>query len=306
MAMALAERFDGEIVNADSMQVYRYLDIGTAKPSLADRERIPHHVIDVVHPKHGYSAGRYLVDARNAARAIHARGRVVFLTGGTGLYIRAFLHGLLDAGGAEPELRARLEAEDREARLAGDPARLHRRLSELDSELDPEAARRIHPNDARRLVRALELAVHWGTPASRLHAAHRFEEHPYRVLHLALDPGNERLDPRIDARCAEMIERGLLQEVRALRKLGVSPEARCMQAIGYRHMAPVVDGSDTLANAQTAMQRDTRRFARRQRTWLRSVSGVVFFDPADAEAICRAVETFLERRAVESAVASRV
>ncbi|UCE85181.1 MAG: tRNA (adenosine(37)-N6)-dimethylallyltransferase MiaA [Deltaproteobacteria bacterium] len=289
VAMELALRFGGEIVNADSMQVYRYLDIGTAKPSLADRTRVPHHVIDVVHPRQGYSAGRYLEDARAAARGVHERGRVVFLTGGTGLYIRAFLHGLLGAGGAEPELRAALEAADREARDAGDPARLHRRLAGLD----PETARRIHPNDTRRLVRALELAVHWGTPASRLHAAHRFAEQPYRVLHLALDPGTEPLDRRIDARCAQMIERGLLQEVRALRRRGVGPDARCMQAIGYRHMAPVVDGRDTLANAAEAMQRDTRRFARRQRTWLRSVSDLTVLHPDDADAIAGAVAAFL-------------
>ena len=291
LAMRLALEFDGEIVNADSMQVYQYLDIGTAKPSPADRERVRHHVIDVVHPRQGYSAGQYLLDARAAAREIHSRDRVVFLAGGTGLYIRAFLQGLLDAGGAEPALRPRLEAEDRDARREGDPTRLHRRLAELD----PEAADRIHPNDGRRLVRALELVIRSGQTASQLRDAHRFGDRPYRALHLAIDPGIETLDRRIDKRCAEMIERGLLQEVRALRRRGIGADARCMQAIGYRQMAPVVDGSDTLANALAAIQRDTRRFARRQRTWLRREPGAVFLDPRDEKPVLRAVEHFLGR-----------
>ena len=138
LAVRLALRFDGEIVNADSMQVYRYLDIGTAKPTPEQRARVPHHLIDVVNPDVQYDAGRYLQDARRAAAAIHRRGRPVILTGGTGLYIRAFLEGLLAGAAPDPELRARLEEEQRTAAAEGDPGRLHRRLEELD----PEAAGR--------------------------------------------------------------------------------------------------------------------------------------------------------------------
>ncbi|HYB12227.1 MAG TPA: tRNA (adenosine(37)-N6)-dimethylallyltransferase MiaA [Myxococcota bacterium] len=288
-AIRLAERFDGEIVNADSMQVYRYLDIGTAKPSAKERGRVAHHVIDVALPDEIYSAGRYAVDARSSAARIHARGRAVFLAGGTGLYIRAFLSGLLGAGGADESLRQQLEEEHASAAASGDPLRLHRRLAEID----PAAAARIHPHDLRRVIRALELCLRAGSAASAIRTAHGFADHPYRALHLALDPGREELDLRIDRRCEAMIESGLLREVRGLRAMGYGPELRSMQAIGYRHMAPVVDGSDTLSNAVAAMKRDTRRFARRQRTWIRSVPEVVSLHPDDEDAVVKSVETFL-------------
>jgi tRNA dimethylallyltransferase len=289
LAIELALRFDGEIVNADSMQVYRYMDIGTAKPTPEQRAQVAHHMLEVVDPDQSYSAGRYAAAARAAAAGIHGRGKVAFLTGGTGLYIRAFLEGLLDAGEADPELRAALEREHAEARAAGDSDRLHRRLSELD----PEAASQIHQRDLRRIIRALEIARQSGTTASRLRREHRFGDRPYRTLHLALDPGRQELDRRIDRRCVGMIEAGLLRELRALRERGYGPELPSMQAIGYRHMTPVAEGRETLANAQVAMQRDTRRFARRQRTWLRKVPEAVWIDSKQELRISRVVEAFL-------------
>lgn len=292
LAIEMAKRFGGEIVNADSMQVFRGMDIGTAKPTLAQRAEVPHHLFDIVAPDADYSAGSYCEDARRAADAIHARGGVVFLTGGTGLYIRAFLEGLVHAGGADEALRERLEAEHARAVEQGDPERLHRRLAELDA----DAASRIHANDVRRIVRALEIAQQAGRVASEVRAHHGFADRPYRSLHLAIDPGREVCNERIDVRCERMIEDGLLQEVRRLREAGYGPELRPMKAIGYRHINPVVDGIDTLANALVAMQADTRRFARRQRTWLRKVDDAIWVDPADADAILRRVEAFLDDR----------
>jgi tRNA dimethylallyltransferase len=290
LAIELAEKFGGEIVNADSMQVYRFMDIGTAKPTLEQRARVPHHLIDVVTPDVPYSAGRYLLEARRAAGAIQARGKIVVLAGGTGLYIRAFLEGLLAAGAADPELRERLEHEDRQARAQGRPQHLHERLRELD----PEAAGRIHVNDARRIIRALEIVLHTGQPSARLREAQRGADRPYRSLQLALDPGREALDRRIDAACVRMLDAGLLREVRGLCERGYGPELPPMQAIGYRHLLPVVQGADTLRNALAAMQRDTRRFARRQRTWLRGVPEARWFDPAAREAIFAAAIEFLK------------
>ena len=288
VAIEIARRIGGEIVNADSMQVYRYMDIGTAKPSLEQRAQAPHHLLDVVTPDVAYSAGRYAEEARKAAAEIHARGKIVVLTGGTGLYIRAFLEGLLETGEADPEFRTDLEDQNRAAVEAGDPLRLHRRLAEID----PEAADRIHPNDVRRIIRALEIAGSLGEPASSLRAEHGFGDRPYRTLHLALDPGREALAERIDRRCGEMIENGLLREARALRERGYGPELRPLRAIGYRHMTPVVDGADTLANALRVMCRDTRHFARRQRAWLRRVPDVRWQRPDEVEAIFAAVESF--------------
>jgi len=288
-AIAIARRFDGEIVNADSMQVYRWMDIGTAKATPAQRAEAPHHLLDIVAPDVAYNAARFYEDARAAAARIHARGKLVVLAGGTGLYIRVFLEGLVGGAAPDREFRESLEREHARAVEAGHPDRLHRRLVEID----PDAAERIHPNDLRRTIRALEIARQGGI-ASERRRAHGFADRPYRVLHLALDPGREALNERIDRRCSEMIESGLLQETRDLRDRGYGPELSSMQSIGYRHMQPVVAGSDTLANALVAMQRDTRRFARRQRTWLRGVPECVWLDPAEAERGLALVAAFIQ------------
>ena len=244
------------------MQVYRGLDIGTAKPSLQERTTVPHHLIDVVSPDQAFSAGRYARAARTVIADIHARGRLPLLVGGTGLYIRAVLHGLIEDVEADPELRDQLESEAEEAVAAGDPGRLHRRLAERD----PAAAARIHPNDTRRVVRALEIAAETGREASEVRQDHGFDDAPYRVLHLALEWEREALYERIDRRCEAMIEQGLLQELRSLQEAGYGPDLRPMRAIGYRHLWPVVRGEDTLAAALPVLQRDTRHFARRQLT----------------------------------------
>jgi tRNA dimethylallyltransferase len=300
LAIDLARRFDGEIVNADSMQVYRFMDIGTAKPTPEERSRVPHHLIDVANPDETYSAGRFAREARAAFAEIHGRGRLPILAGGTGLYIRAALHGLVDGVPADDALRERLESEQIDAEGQGDPQRLYRRLQEND----PVAASRIHPHDTRRVVRALEIAAETGRPASRVRGAHGFEDSPYRSLHLALDVEREALYARIDARCREMIEGGLLQELRDLQEAGYGPTLRPMKAIGYRHVLPVARGEDTLANALEAMCRDTRHFARRQLTWLRRVPDAVWVDPSQFEAIAGLVAAFLA--ADQSEVASTV
>jgi tRNA dimethylallyltransferase len=289
VAIELALRFGGEIVNADSVQVYRYLDIGTAKPTLEERARVPHHLLDVVRPDEAYDAGRYSAEARAAAAEIRERGGLVVLTGGTGLYIRAFLEGLLADAPADPALRRELEQEAASAAEQGDPERLHRRLAAID----PEAGRAIHPHDLRRLVRALELVERTGRTPSALRASHRFADRTFRVIYLVLDPGVAELDRRIDARAAAMIDAGLLRECRWLREQGYGPELRPLQSIGYRHMMPVVDGIETLAGALEGMRRDTRRFARRQRTWFRAVRDAEWLHPGETAAIDKRVAEFL-------------
>ncbi len=291
LALELAEQFSGEIVNADSVQVYRGLDVGSAKPSLEERARVPHHLIDVVDPSVVYDAGRYMKEARAAMDAIHERGNVPFMVGGTGLYIRAALEGLIDGGAADEEFRERMEKEHKEALEQGDPLRLHRQLAELDA----GAAKRIHPNDLRRTIRALEINQRSGLVASKLQERHSFQDRPYRVLQIALDPGVEALVERMDLRCQEMIDQGLLKEVRRLRKEGYGPELRSMSAIGYRHMAPVVEGTETLVGALAEMQRDTRHFAKRQRTWLRKVEGLHWLDPKDKKEVQELVADFLAK-----------
>jgi tRNA dimethylallyltransferase len=288
VALALAERFGGEILNADSMQVYRGLDIGTAKPSLAERARVPHHGFDLIDPDESYDAARYATDGARAIEASHARGRPVFVVGGSGLYIRALLEGLSVGVGRDPELRRALEAEDARARAEGDPELLHRRLAAVD----PASAAVLHPNDRVRLVRALEVFTRTGRAPSRVQRE-ACRAPRWRTLHLALDPGREALDQRIDRRCEAMVAAGLLQEIRGLRDRGYGPELPSMRAIGYRHLQPVIEGRDTLASVLVAMQRDTRQFARRQRTWLRRVTSVEWLDPERREAIELRVADFL-------------
>ncbi len=288
LAIELALRFGGEIVNADSQQVYRFMDVGTAKPSAEERARVPHHVIDVVTPEVQYHAARFEADAREAAARIRARGRPIFLVGGTGLYVRAFLEGLPASVPRDPELRAELEAFDRAARDAGDATALHRRLAELD----PESAGRLHPNDQVRLIRAIELTQASGRPASAVRRAGPV--HRERALYLVIDPGRDELVARIDRRCEEMIAGGLLQEVRSLRERGYGPELSSMRAIGYRHMQPVIEGREILAHVLAAMQHDTRQLARRQRTWMRGVAGARWFHPDERAAIERSVAAWLE------------
>ncbi len=289
LAIKLAQRFEGEIINADSMQVYRYMDIGTAKPSLEERAQAVHHLFDIVTPDVDYSAGRYSLDARASAAGIHEAGKVPILVGGTGLYIRAFLEGLINTGGADQQLREQLEAEHAKAEQQGEPTRLYRRLQGVD----PKAAEKIHANDLRRTIRALEIVSRCGRKASSVREEHGFGSTPFRSLQLAIDPGREIVHERLNQRCQAMVDGGLLQEVRRLRAMGYGPELRPMQAIGYRHIRPVADGTDTLANALEAMQRDTRHFARRQRTWLRKVSDAVWMTPENEGAIYDRVEEFL-------------
>ena len=289
VALHLAERFGGEIVNADSMQVYRFLDIGTAKPTPADRQRVPHHLYDIVAPNERFSAGRYARAAREAATGIVERQKVPIFTGGTGLYLRAFLEGVVATPEVDLGRRRELEDEAKASEEAGDPGRLHRRLAACD----PESAARIHPNDRRRTIRALEIQEASGRPASALRDEHHFSERPYRALYLVLDPGRGPLDRRIGERAHAMIEAGLLREVRALLSRGFGPELAPLQAIGYRHLLRVAEGLETLAHAEKEMVRDTRRFARRQRTWFRAVTNAEWFDPGQGDALTDRVERFL-------------
>jgi tRNA dimethylallyltransferase len=289
LAIRLALRFGGEIVNADSVQVYRHLDVGTAKPTPAQRAAVPHHLIDVADPREQYSAGRFAEQAAKAAADIRGRGRVPFLVGGTGLYLRAFLEGLLGDAAGDAALRARLDEEHAAAVREGDAERLHRRLAALD----PESAGRIHARDVRRTLRALELHALTGRRPSELRRAHGFAERRYDRLFLVVDPGRDELAARIDRRCEQMIEGGLLQEVRRLRELGYGPELPALQAIGYRHMQPVIEGAETLRNVLAQMQHDTRQFARRQRTWFRAVPDAIRVHPDDAAGIEARVARFL-------------
>lgn|SRR5574337_55107 len=263
LALALAERVGGEIVAADSMQVYRGLDIGTAKPTTDDRHRIPHHLLDVVAPDQPFTAADYARLASAAIVDIRTRGRLPIVVGGTGLYVRALLYGLLDGPGEMTPLRETL---NQEAARAGSVT-LYQRLQAID----PKAAAAIHPNDLFRIVRALEVTTATGRPISTLRAEGQRNHRPIPepVLKFGLQRNRQELYKRIDARVEVMMAQGLLHEVRSLLAQGYNGRLRPLRAIGYRHMIGHLDGQSSLHDTVASLKRDTRRYAKRQLTWFR-------------------------------------
>lgn len=285
--LSLGEQFAGEIVSADSVQIYRYLDVGSAKPTLEERARVTHHMIDIRDPDEEFSAGDYVREARRCIREIADRGAVPFVVGGTGLYIRLLLGGIGDMPAADHELRERLRSEER----AKGTGTLHARLADLD----PDAAEDIPPQNLTRIVRALEVIYLSGKRFSQIRAEHAFRDRPYDELLLCLTPPREELYKRIDQRVDSMIESGLLEEVSNLFQRGYARGLKSMQSLGYRHAGLILDGELEHDDAVRLMKRDTRRYAKRQFTWFRSEPEAMWFDPDDYEGIGCMVSRFLGR-----------
>jgi tRNA dimethylallyltransferase len=275
LALRLARERGGEIVSCDSQQVYRGLDLGTAKPTPAERAAVPHHMIDVADPRAGFSAAEFARLARGALAGIRRRGRLPVVAGGTGLYLRALLHGLFDGPARDDALRARLEAI---ADRRGD-ALLHRLLSRVD----PAAAGRIAPRDRVRVVRALEVYLRTGRPMS---AEQRGSGEPlsgFRTLLLGLAPDRTLLRAAVVARTRRMLAEGLVAEVRGLLANGLPADARPLQSIGYREAVAVVRGEMPEDEAEPAIVGATMRLAKRQMTWFRHQEpGIRWFADADA------------------------
>jgi len=296
LALEWAERLGGEIVSVDSALVYRGLDIGAAKPTAAERARVAHHLIDVREPWQPYSAAEFAGDALRAMDEIAARGRIPVLAGGTGLYFQALLTGLAPMPEADPGLRARIEAE---ATQRGWPA-LHAELAAID----PEAAARIHPTDAQRIQRALEVYRASGRTISDWRRAAAPRRPPFRVLRLALLPKDRGvLHARIAARFDAMLAAGFLDEVRTLRAL---PALRdhpdplslpALRAVGYRQAWEHLDGRYGVTEFRDRAIFATRQLAKRQLTWLRGTLDVRPLDPlAAADELERALSLFVNRR----------
>ncbi|MFQ5458065.1 MAG: tRNA (adenosine(37)-N6)-dimethylallyltransferase MiaA [Myxococcota bacterium] len=276
VALEIAELIGAEIVSADSVQVYRGMDIGSAKPTAEERRRVPHHLIDVAAPDEPFSAGRYAKLAGAAVGEIAARGRPVLVVGGSGLYIRALLGGLAPGVEAAPEVRRRIAERLARTGLAG----VRRSLREVD----PEAADRIHVNDAYRLTRALEVYELTGKPLSAIHAEHGWRTDRYDAHWIGLTEERARLYARIEARCDRMVSAGLLAEVAALERAGYTQALRPMRSLGYRQMSGVLAGSLTMAEALAQVKKETRRYARRQLTWFRARKEIEWFAPSARKA----------------------
>jgi tRNA dimethylallyltransferase len=262
LAVKLAQCFDGEIVNFDSIQVYRELNIGSAKPSASERSGIPHHLMDILQVNEELTAGAFASLARGALRDISSRHRVPILAGGTGFYLRALLDGLSPAPLRDKNLRSKL------ARRA--PAALHRFLRRYD----PATAARIHPRDTQKLIRAVEMTVLAGRPASQTQAAPRQALQGYSAIKIGLAPDRAALCARLNERAVRMFEGGLLEETASLLAKGVSPEAKPLQSLGYKQAVAHLTGDMDLADAIEQCQTKTRQYAKRQMTWFRAEKDV--------------------------------
>jgi tRNA dimethylallyltransferase len=277
LAIELAARISAEIVNADSMQVYRRMEIGTAKPTPAERRIVPHHLIDVADPDEPFDAARYAKAAEEAIDEIQERGRVPLVVGGTGLYIRALTRGLCQGPPSDPEVKGRLVEAERS-----------KGLGELYIELlkfDPESAARIHRNDRQRIIRALEVFHAGGVPLSVLQARHGFREVLRPAIKVFINRERNSLYERIDRRVDRMIESGLKGEVEGLLAMGYSSDLKSMQSIGYRQMCAFIAGQMSMQEAVGEMKRETRRYAKRQITWFRGDAEFRNFDADDIEGI---------------------
>ncbi|MDD2335594.1 MAG: tRNA (adenosine(37)-N6)-dimethylallyltransferase MiaA [Geobacteraceae bacterium] len=259
LAVRLAERCNGEIVNADSMQVYRFMDIGTAKPSADQLQRVPHHLIDIVDPDQMFSAADFCREAEKVIMDISRRGKNSIVCGGTGLYIRALTKGLMDSPSGDAAFRDEMkDLANREGREV-----LHRRLAEVD----PVSAERIHPNDQFRIIRALEVFQMTGRSISALRGEHRFGTFRYDYRKIGLSSDRETLYRNIDNRVDLMIKKGFLEEVKVLLATGYPSSLKPMRSLGYRHMCDYLEGFLPFEDALQLMKRDTRRYAKRQLTW---------------------------------------
>lgn len=276
----------GEVINADSQQVYRFMDIGTGKPGLEQRQKVAHHLLDIVDPDEEFNAALFRHRALKDAEEIWSRGKKVVLCGGTGLYIRALTQGLFTGPAKDPALRKRLEREVHEKGLGS----LYDRLKQVD----PEVVSLIHPNDRHRIVRALEVFELTGKGMSQWQKEHGFKESPFETLKIGLNRERGELYDRIDRRCEEMIEKRFVDEVKGLMKRGYSLDLPSLQSVGYRQIGVHLTGGLSLEDAVALMKRDTRHLAKRQLTWFRSDNEILWFHPEkEREELLERVREFL-------------
>ena len=286
LSIRLAKEFDCEIVCMDSMQVYRRMDIGTAKPTADEMEGIPHHMIDVADPDEAFSVARYQEMAEECIADIHARGKRALLVGGTGLYLRALRQPMIMGDVAGDDLiRAELEA------IAVD-AEGKQRLHDMLDEVDPATAARLHLNDVRRVVRALEVFRLTGKPFSQQEQPLQESRFQYRVATLTMD--RALLYGRIEKRVDLMVQQGLVSEVRKLLESGVPADCQAMKAIGYKEIVPFLRGDADWATTEYLLKLNTRHYAKRQLTWMRREEDVLWVDALQPDAYDQLVRWYTQ------------
>jgi len=293
LSLQIAERFSCEIIGVDSMQVYRHMDIGTAKPTTSERSRIPHYLVDIVNPDKDYTLGTFVRDAKTAIETIYSHKNIPLLAGGTGLYFKGLLNGVFDelaASQKNPDADREKIKQDLRKRLAEEGGgKLHNELAELD----PESALRIHPNDVQRILRGLEIYYSTGIPWSK-HLANQFQKNMrYNALKIGLTRPRKELYARIDQRVTQMAEQGLLKEVKNLLSMGFDNKLKSMQSLGYRHMINFIEGKWSWEQTLELLARDTRHYAKRQYTWFNNDPEIIWHDVKDTDKIFHDIKDFL-------------
>ena len=286
MAIKVAEIFNGEIIGADSMQIYRYMDIGTAKPTADEQSHVAHHMIDLIDPDEHFDARQFAEMAYEKIIRLYARGITPFVVGGTGLYIKALVHGLFKAGPSDMHVRERLQ---KQARIYGADF-LHQKLRRYD----PDTAERIHPNDSYRIIRALEVHELTGKTITAFQRDHGFKDHRFRVLKIGLHIDRWVLYDRINHRVDAMMDSGFLDEVKGLLDMGYSEELKSMQSIGYRHLVDFIKGRCSWDETMRILKRDTRRYAKRQLTWFKADPEISWKEPGQLREIRQLIKKFLQ------------
>jgi len=266
----IAKRLGGEIINADSLQVYKHLNIGTAKPRSLELSEVRHHLIDIVNPDQDFNAGIFRGHASSTIKALHDKSKNIILVGGTYLYVKALLSGLIEGLPANQEIRENIK---KLRSIFGLPY-VYDRLSSID----PEAASKIHPNDYVRTERALEVNYLTGQKMSELQSDHSFQDQDFEYLKIGISLDRELLKERIDQRVDIMMEEGLVEEVKQLREMGYPGNLKPMQSIGYKEINQFLDGDIDVDTAVELIKRDTKRFAKRQMTWLRKDNEINWFE----------------------------
>ena len=261
VSLLVAEMFDGEIVSADSRQIYKYLDIGTAKPTRLDMHRVTHHFVDVLDPREGYSAGQFGQDAAGVIKDILRRGKVPILVGGSGLYLKAAIDGMFDEPGKDPDVRANLEAQYRAEGI--EP------LIEMLRKVDPAALAKMREVTPRRVVRALEVFVISGKPLSQYHQEQKSVP-GYATLQFGLEWKRKDLYERIDRRTDQMIVDGLVEEVKSLKAKGYDRHLNALNTVGYKEVFDFLDGASDHERMVALIKQNSRRFAKRQVTWFKA------------------------------------
>lgn len=277
LALRLARAMGTDIVNSDSMQVYRFMDIGTAKPTPAERAQVAHHMLDVAAPDEHFDAARYTALARPVVELLHRLRKVPLVVGGTGLYMKVLTRGICAGPASDPKLREELLAEEKAQGLA-------RLYSEL-KRVDPDSASRIHPNDRQRILRAVAVFRLTGEPLSIQQRRHGFETELFPAVRIFVFREREELYSRIDARVDRMMDEGLEEEVERLMDMGYGPDLKPMQSLGYRQMARHLLGEYDRDRAIYLIKRETRHYAKRQLTWFRSDPAFQWFHADDFEAV---------------------